>query len=378
MRKVLLTPGPLTTAAETRAAMSRDWGSREDDFIALTGRIRSRLAALVEAQETHEAVLLQGAGSFAVEAAIGTLVPRSGKLLVLINGAYGRRAAEMAARMGRTVVARTVSEAQPVDVAGLDDALAFDASITDVFLVHLETTSGLINPLTAVARVVARHRRRLLVDAMSSFGAVPIDLRATPCAGLIASSNKGLEGVPGVAFVLAERSHLAEMDGNSPSVSLDLHAQWRGFESLGQWRFTPPTHVVAALDAALDRLTREGGVEVRGARYRRNCEMLTAGLTRLGFSLYLLPALQGPVIVTARDPGQPWFRFSEFHRALNESGVVIYPGKLTEAASFRIGCIGAIRQTDIERCLEGIADFVAARRGARLGTWAEAGQAGSS
>ena len=257
--------------------MDRDWGSRDPAFVDLSQRVRRRLLALAHGDNTHAAIPLQGAGTFAVEAAIGTLVPRDGKLLVLVNGAYGRRAAEMAARMGRAVAVLECAEDQAVDPAAVTRALADDPVITDVLLVHLETTSGLLNPLAAVAAAVAGAGRRLLLDAMSSFGAVPIDLHAVPCCAVMASANKCLEGVPGVAFVLAEVGHLAAMAGSSPGTSLDLHAQWRGFEASGQWRFTPPTHVLAALDAALDGLDAEGGVMVRGARYARHCAMLAGG-----------------------------------------------------------------------------------------------------
>ena len=357
IRTLLLTPGPLTTAPATRAAMDRDWGSRDADFIALTARVRRRLLALAHGEATHAAVPLQGAGTFAVEAAIGTLVPRSGKLLVLVNGAYGRRAAEMAARMGRAVSVLECAENQAVDPGAVARALAADPAVTDVLLVHLETTSGLLNPLAPVAAAVAAAGRRLLLDAMSSFGAVPLDLRAVPCSAVMASANKCLEGVPGLAFVLAEAAHLAAMKGNSPGTSLDLHAQWQGFEGNGQWRFTPPTHVLAALDAALDGLDAEGGIPARSARYARHCELLTAGLHRLGFQTYLPAGLQGPVILTVRDPGPP-FSFPALYDALHAQGIVLYPGKLTREPSFRIGCIGAITEDDIARVLAAIGAFM--------------------
>ena len=323
----------------------------------MSERVRHRLTALAHGEATHVAVPLQGAGTFAVEAAIGTLVPRDGKLLVLVNGAYGRRAAEMAARMGRAVAVLECAEDLAVDPAAVARALDADRAITDVLLVHLETTSGLLNPLAPVAAAVAGAGRRLLLDAMSSFGAAPIDLRSIRCSAVMASANKCLEGVPGLAFVLAEAGHLAAMAGNSPGTSLDLHAQWLGFEASGQWRFTPPTHVVAALDAALDGLDREGGVEARGARYARHCAMLTQGLAALGFRTYLPPDVQGPVILTVRDPGPP-FSFDALYAALHRQGIVLYPGKLTHEPSFRIGCIGAIDAGDIRRTLAAIGTFM--------------------
>lgn len=365
-KPLLLTPGPLTTSDATRAAMGRDWGSRDAAFVAMSERVRRRLAGLAHAGATHAAVPIQGAGSFAVEAAISTLVPRDGKLLVLANGAYGRRAAEMARRMGRACAMLEAAEDEAIDPAAVRRALAADPAVTDVLLVHLETTSGLLNPLQAVADAVRAGGRRLLVDAMSSFGAVPIDLRATPCAAVMASANKCLEGVPGLAFVIADVTRLAAMEGNAGSISLDLHAQWRGFEANGQWRFTPPTHVMAALDAALDQLEAEGGVAARGARYAGHCRVLVEGLARLGFRTYLPPALQGPVIVTVRDPGTAWFDFEALYEAMHADGIALYPGKLTAEPSFRIGCIGAIDEADIRRALAAIGAFVAERRPAQV------------
>jgi 2-aminoethylphosphonate-pyruvate transaminase len=339
-RHYLLTPGPLTTSDATRQAMARDWGSRDRDFIAMTARVRQRLCRLAGAEASHEAVLLQGSGTFAVEAALQSLVPRDGKLLLLVNGAYGRRIVEMARRLGRAMAVIECDEDQPVDPGQAAALLDGDPRVTDVAVVHCETTSGILNPLDDVAAAVARRGRRLIVDAMSSFGAIPIDASRTRFAALIASSNKGLEGVPGIGFVIADRAVLAAASGNAVSLSLDLHAQWRGFESDGQWRFTPPTQVLAALDAALDQLDEEGGVAARGARYRRNCDTLVAGMRGLGFVPLLAPEVQAPIIVTFHRP--PKLDFERFYALMHRRGFSLYPGKLARVDTFRIGCIGAI------------------------------------
>ena len=359
--QLLLTPGPLTTSARTRAALGRDWGSRDAAFIALSEGVRARLAGLVGGAGSHVAVPIQGAGTFAVEAAVQSLVPRDGRLLVLVNGAYGRRIAEMARRLGRLGRVLEVAEDQPVPPDAVRAALADDAAITDVALVHCETTSGILNPLAPVAEIVQAAGRRLILDAMSSFGAVPIDLRATPCAAVVGSANKGLEGVPGLGFVVAELAHLGTCADNAVSLSLDLHAQWRGFETNRQWRFTPPVQVVAALAAALDQLEEEGGVPARHARYQANCAMLTAGLRAHGFATYVDDAHQAPVIVTFRIPPGGWFDFDRFYGFLAARGVVIYPGKLTQEPSFRIGCIGAVGRLEMARALAAVDAFMAAR-----------------
>ncbi len=364
---LLLTPGPLTTSARTRAALGRDWGSRDAAFLALSEGVRARLAGLVNAAGTHVAVPMQGSGTFALEAAVQSLVPRDGKLLVLVNGAYGRRMAEMARRIGRLGGVLDIPEDQPMPVDGVRAALAADPSITDVALVHCETTSGILNSLEPIAACVHDAGRRLILDAMSSFGGVPIDLRAAPCIAVVASANKGLEGVPGLGFVIAERTHLARCEGNAVSLSLDLYAQWRGFEADRQWRFTPPVQVVAGLAAALDQLAEEGGIAARHARYSANCAMLKAGMRAHGFTCILEDSDQAPVIVTFRIPPGGWFDFQKFYDFLAGHGVVIYPGKLTQEPSFRIGCIGAIGPAEMARALAAVDLFMAAHGPAQAG-----------
>ncbi|WP_426955119.1 2-aminoethylphosphonate--pyruvate transaminase [Muricoccus radiodurans] len=352
---ILLTPGPLTTAPETRRAMLRDWGSRDPAFIALTAEMRSRLLRVAGAEGTHVAVPLQGSGTFIVEAAIATLLAPGDKLLVLINGAYGERMVTIARRMGRAVEALRWPEDQPVDSARVAESLRADPAITHVALVHCETTTGILNPLPEVATVVAEAGRAFLLDAMSSFGALDLNLSAVPVTAVLASSNKCLEGVPGLGFALITPAALERAKGNSPSLSFDLHAQWRGFESDGQWRFTPPVQVVAALVEALRRLEAEGGPAARGRRYQRNFDTLLAGMRRLGFELFLDEAVQAPIIATFRMPSDRPLEFRAFYDALADRGFLIYPGKLTQAETFRIGCIGALDRPDFERLLEAVA-----------------------
>jgi len=362
MSALLLTPGPLTTSDQTRAALGRDWGSRDTDFTVLSEGVRRRLAALAGVAGTHAAVPIQGSGTFALEAAVQTLVPRDGRLLVLINGAYGHRIAEIARRMGRVCMTLDAPEDQPILPERVAEILASDTAITDVMLVHCETTSGILNPLAEIAACVGSAGRRLLVDAMSSFGAIPIDGGQIPFTALIGSANKGLEGVPGLSFVIAETAYLAGCKGNSASVSLDLHDQWRGFEQNGQWRFTPPVQVVAGLASALDQLAAEGGIAARHARYQQNCSVLVQGMRDRGFTPLIADALQAPVIVTFRMPDAAWFDFQRFYDFLHARGIVIYPGKLTRAPSFRIGCIGAIVPDDMRRALREIDAYLAAHR----------------
>ncbi|MDB5408900.1 MAG: 2-aminoethylphosphonate--pyruvate transaminase [Rhodospirillales bacterium] len=355
---LLFTPGPLTTRTETRRAMLDDWGSREPAFTAMTTELGERLLDIAGARSSHVAIPLQGSGTFIVEAAIGTLVAPSDLLLVLVNGAYGDRMVEIARRLGRRIEVLRWPENRPVDPVVVERALIDCPAITHLALVHCETTSGLLNPLEAVATIAARHKKPLLLDAMSSFGALPLDLGGTVVAALLASSNKCLESVPGIAFALIERSLIARAKGVAPSLSLDLFDQWRGLESNGQWRFTPPVQVVAALLEALRALEVEGGPRARARRYAANFRTLAEGMQRLGFRLFLDPSVQAPIIATFHAPGDERFRFDAFYAALAKRGFIIYPGKLTGNASFRIGCIGALEPADFEQLVAAIASVL--------------------
>ncbi len=355
---LLLTPGPLTTSRTTKEAMLRDWGSRDGTFIAMNARVRERLVAMVGGAGSHVAVLLQGSGTFAVEAMLGTFVPRDGNVLILINGAYGQRMARICGVIGRPHTPLEWPEDAAVDPGAVATRLAADPAITHVAVVHCETTSGILNPLAEVAAAVARAGRRLLIDAMSAFGALRCDTREVPFDALASSFNKCIEGVPGAAFVICRRQALEAAAGNAHSVSLDLHDQWTYMERTGQWRFTPPTHVLAAFDRALDEHAAEGGVEARGARYRRNCRVLVDGMRAMGFRPLLPDALQAPIIVTFHTPADPRFEFKTFYDRLAQRGYLIYPGKLTVTDSFRIGCIGRLTEDDIRGALAAIREVL--------------------
>ncbi len=357
---LLLTPGPLTTSRAVKTAMLHDWGSRDEKFIAMNRGVCERLLVLANATESHVAVPIQGSGTFAVEAMLGTFVPPGGRVLVLVNGAYGRRMVEICRAIGRDAVVYETAEDTPPDPALVARHLADDTAIGDVVLVHCETTSGILNPVADVATVVAAAGRRLLLDSMSAFGALPIDAAKIPFAALAASANKCLQGVPGLAFVIAEAQRLAACDGHAPSLSLDLAAQCRAMEKNGQWRFTPPTHVVAALAQALAEHEAEGGVAGRHARYARNCAVLIDGMRALGFQTLLPDRLQAPIIVTFPVPEHPKFDFGRFYETLKEEGYVIYPGKLAKVDSFRIGCIGDFDDSDMAGALEAVRRSLAA------------------
>ena len=337
---LLLTPGPLTTSATVKQAMLHDYGSRDIRFIELNQRICAGLLSLCDAGETHLCIPLQGSGSFAVEAMIANQLPRDGKLLNLVNGAYGHRVTEICRYLGRAVSVLETGEDQPIDLADLDRILESDSGITHVTVVYCETTSGILNPVPEIAQVVANHGRSLLIDAMSAFGALPLSASSIPFTALAGSANKCLESVPGLGFVIAAGDSFPATEGNAHSLSLDLYQQWRYMNETGQWRFTPPTHCLLALDLALRELEEEGGITGRRMRYEENCRTLVNGMRDLGFETFLPDELQAPVIVTFLMPEDEAFSFPGFYQRLNEMGYVIYPGKLTNRESFRIGCIG--------------------------------------
>jgi 2-aminoethylphosphonate-pyruvate transaminase len=353
---ILLTPGPLTTTERTRRAMLRDWGSWDSSFIAMTAELRRELLAIVHGEGTHVVVPLQGSGTFSVEAAVATIVPRDGHVLVLDNGAYCKRLGRLATLMGRKTTILPHAEDAPVSAAELDAALAADASITHVGFIHCETGTGVRNPLQEVADVCARRGKGLIVDAMSSFAALPIDAREVRFDALVAASGKCLEGVPGMGFVFIRNEVLDGAAGNSHSLAMDLHDQHVYMERTGQWRFTPPTHVCAALAEAVRQFVEEGGQPARLARYSANCEALVTGMKGLGFEPFLKPEIQAPIILTFHAPADPHYEFKAFYAAVKARGFILYPGKLTQLDTFRVGCIGAIGPDVMTQAVAAVAD----------------------
>ncbi|MEX3924747.1 2-aminoethylphosphonate--pyruvate transaminase [Paraburkholderia sp. BR10936] len=346
----LLTPGPLTTAASTKAAMQRDWGSWDADFRAMTAQLRAALLQIAgDEQGEYDCVPLQGSGSYCVEAMLGSFVPRNGHALVLANGAYGKRIATTLRYLGREHTVHDTGDYLPARAKDVEQLLIANPDITHVVVVHCETSSGILNPIEEIAAVTARQGRRLLVDSMSAFGAVPLDVRTLPCDAFVSSANKCVEGVPGFGFVIAKKEVLNNAKGVSHSLALDIFDQWDVMNRTGQWRFTPPTHAVAAFIEALRLHALEGGQPGRLARYARNRDVLVEGMRGLGFEPLLTEAWRSPIIVTFFSPADPAFDFARFYELMKAQGFIIYPGKLTSVESFRVGCIGALDETVMRR-----------------------------
>ena len=337
----LLTPGPLTTAYEVKEAMLKDWGSWDEDFRDLTKKLRKNLLSLLGPRKNlYDCVPIQGSGTFAVESMLGTFIPKDGKLLVLANGAYGLRAAQTMDYLNRDYHLLDKGDYLPPRGSEVAGILENDKAITHVLVIHCETSSGILNPLEEIGAVVKSAGRKLLIDSMSAFGAVPVDPEKIDFEAMVSSANKCIEGVPGFGFVFAKLSALEAAKGNCHSLSLDVEAQWSAMEKSGQWRFTPPTHVVAAFLTALEIHEEEGGVAGRGARYTNNRDVMVSGMRDLGFETLLDERWLSPIIVTFFCPADRAFEFTKFYDLMKSEGYIIYPGKLTVVDSFRIGCIG--------------------------------------
>lgn len=356
----LLTPGPLTTAYEVKEAMLRDWGSWDADFRALTKSLCDQLVALAgDTKGEFACVPLQGSGSYCVEAMLGSFVPRDGKILVLANGAYGLRAAETMKYLGRAYTLIDKGDYLPPRGDEVGAALDADPAITHVIAIHCETSSGILNPVAEISEAVYARGRKLLVDSMSAFGAIDLDVNRIRYEAMVSSANKCIEGVPGFGFVIARKSELEAAKGNSHSLSLDVHAQWASMVKTGQWRYTPPTHVVAAFLEALRIHAAEGGVAGRGARYTRNRDVMVAGMRALGFETLLKDRWLSPIIVTFFCPADPKFVFTGFYDRMKAKGFIIYPGKLTVVDSFRIGCIGRMDEHVMRKVVQAAREALA-------------------
>lgn len=358
MDKKLLTPGPLTTSLSTKEAMLHDWGSRDQKFIDLNQSIRESLVKLINGEGMYQCVPMQGSGTFAVESMISSLTSTDANILILINGAYGHRMKKMCSYLNRKCIAYEVAEHEQHNIVEIEKIIDANKDLTHVFVVFCETTSGILNPIQKISNLVEKKNLSLFVDAMSAFGGLPLSCKNIKFDAVAASSNKCLEGVPGVGFILVKNDIIENAKGNSHSLSLDLFDQWKAMEKNKQWRFTPPTHVLAAFYQALKEHEKEGGVKGRHKRYLNNCKIICDGMKEMGFEQLLASEIQAPIIITFKQPQNANFEFQEFYDALSEKNFLIYPGKLTIADTFRIGCIGNLDANDMHDAITAIKEVV--------------------
>jgi len=359
-KKLLFTPGPLTTSKTVKEAMLQDMGSRDHEFMDAVKDIRNQLLSIghVSKADGYEAVIIQGSGTFGVESVISSVVKKEDTLLVIANGAYGERIIKMAKIHQMNLSILRFEEDQIISPEVTDAFIKSNPSITHVACIHSETTTGLFNPIEAIGDVCKKNNLVFIVDAMSSFGGVDIDIKKSQVDFLLSSSNKCIEGVPGFAFAICKKSELEKAKGNARSLSLDLYDQWAGLETNGQFRFTPPTLSIMAFRQALRELDEEGGVQARELRYKTNKKILDEGMDALGFKQYLNPSIQGHIISSFLYPRDPNFNFENFYKKLSEKGCIIYPGKLSKTNAFRIGNIGQIFPEDITYLLETIREVI--------------------
>lgn len=357
---LLLTPGPLSTSKRVRSAMLKDLCTWDNDYNSIVQEVRSKLLSIANLGSEYSSVLMQGSGSFAVESVIqSTLGDKKGKLLVLVNGEYGRRIATIAKRAGIANTVLCSDEREILSVEDLEEALKADSAISCVAFVHCETTTGILNPIEPLCRAVKQAGKTLIVDAMSSFGGVCFDIENLGIDFLISSANKCIQGVPGFGFIIAKRSAIKSCKGKSTSLCLDLYDQWQCMEAHnGKWRFTSPTHIVRAFNEALNELLDEGGIVARNARYAKSQSVLVSGMESLGFECYVERAYHSPIITTFLYPQMAGFSFESMYEFLKRNGFVIYPGKISYADTFRIGNIGALDSKDIGRLLGFMGEYV--------------------
>ncbi|MFB9768317.1 2-aminoethylphosphonate--pyruvate transaminase [Lactiplantibacillus modestisalitolerans] len=356
---LLLTPGPLSTTPTVKEAMQIDYCTWDSDYRSVTETIRSQILTMAQANpETYTTVLLQGSGSYGVEATVGTAVPREGAVLMIaINGAYGHRISEIAEYYQIPHVDVVFNEDEAVDPQRIAAALAEHPEVTHFATIHSETTTGVLNPIEALMPMMRERGIITIIDAMSSMGGVPINVDDLDCDYIISSANKCVQGVPGFAYIIAKKTTLAQTAENARSLCLDLYDQWQAMtKQPGKWRFTSPTHVVHAFAQALIELNAEGGVDARYQRYHANQQLLSTGMQGLGFDLVIDPAIQGPIITSFAYPSAN-FDFAGFYEFIKARGFVIYPGKVSTIPSFRIGTIGDVETTDIQRLLAIIGDY---------------------
>ena len=350
---LLLTPGPLSTSKGVRNALLKDWCTWDSDYNEdVVQNIRHRLVKLAtNSYENFTTVLMQGSGSFCIEATITTALPKSSKLLVITNGVYGNRIIQMAIVLKIKHIIYSVDEKQVPDCQQVSDILTKNPDITHVALVHCETTTGILNPLEKIAKVVKDNNKILIVDAMSSFGGIVFDVEKLQIDYLVSSSNKCIQGVPGFGFVIARKTELEKTQRNARSLCLDLYDQWKAMDKTGKWRFTSPTHTVRAFLQALVELDIEGGISSRNQRYVENQRILSEGMIDLGFDTLLNDEIQSPIITSFLYPNAT-FDFNSFYKQIKEKGFVIYPGKISSANTFRIGNIGEVYPKDMIKLLQ--------------------------
>lgn len=358
-RNILLNPGPATTTDSVkRALVVADICPREEEFAAVVREVRESLVSIAGGGAEHVAVLFAGSGTAVMDAAINSVVPPKRKIAVIINGAYGQRMAAIARAYGIACVELAFPWGRRIDLATIERALRADPDIACVAVVHHETTTGILNPVERVGELCAELGRTVIVDAISSLGGRPIDLAATKIDFLLGTSNKCLQGMPGLSFAICRRSALERLkDRPKRAFYLDLYSQYAGLQGTGEFPYTPPVQVVYALRQAIAEFEREGAA-ARHRRYAESYRTLKDGLKALGFRL-LLETDESGILLTVHEPADERYDFQRMHDWFYARGFTIYPGKLTGARTFRLSVMGAIDASDVRAFLRLLGEFLA-------------------
>ena len=349
-KKLLFTPGPLNTSDLTKKSTLIDLGSRDKDFIRINKLLFKDILKLGNANKGYVCLPIQGSGTFGLEATFSTLLSNKSKVLILTNGTYANRLITICKKIKKNYLVLKFNENASIAIDAIEKILLKNKSISHIAVVHCETSSGILNPLDKISSLCKKYKKKLIVDAMSSFGGIEINIKKNNIDALVSSANKCLEGIPGFSFSIIKRTTLSASKGNANTLSLDLFDQWKGFLRNGQWRFTPPTHSIVALTSALEELKKEGGIKNRNKRYKKNYQTLINGMNKMSFKSYL----DTPIIVSFQMPKDKKFNFNFFYNNLSKLGFIIYPGSITNQKTFRIGCIGNIYPKHIKMLLKAV------------------------
>jgi 2-aminoethylphosphonate-pyruvate transaminase len=356
---LLLTPGPVSTSRSTKEVMLRDRASGGGDFQGDLSFAREYLVKIVQGQGNYTAIPLPGSATYANEAVISGIVPDGGKLLIHTNGVYGDRLIEIAAHLGKSHAVIRTPPFVPPTAAQFAQAIEADAAITHVFVVHCETSTGILNPIDEIASVCQRYAKGLLIDTVASFGAIDLDARTLRFDALTISSNKCMQGVPGIGWAVVQKQVLENAKGTCPSLALDLWDQNQHMDRTKSFRFTPPTQILAAFAQACREHEAEGGAEARLARYMRNWRRLVDGMRQLGFTTVVPDAYASPIVATFHNPEHPAFSFDALFEGMKRRGFIIFPGRLALANTFRIGCMGDVTEADMAEAIQAVAETMA-------------------
>ena len=356
---LLLTPGPCSISKEVKEAMLFDLASGEEEMVEKIKHAREYLVRICNGKESHTAIPLVGSGTYATEAAIGTFVPKDGKLLLHTNGVYGDRVIDIVEALRLPYKSFRTAPYELPTARQFEKEIMADPSITHVMVIHCETSTGILNPVEEIAQVCRKYGKGLLIDAIASFGIFELDAKKLSYDAVVLSANKGMQAPPGIAWVVAKRATLEECKGNCHSLSLDLWDQHQHIERTNQFRFTPATHLLCAFSAALKEHEAEGGIPARQARYRASWKRLVNGMRQMGFQTLLADEVASPIVATFHDPDDPAYSFRKLYDGMKKRGFIIFPGRLAAANTFRIACIGIVTEHDIGRAMDALAEVMA-------------------